>query len=84
MWIMFAGASITNIIYIVWGSARRSKWDMAPEEWLQYKEQYNKEKADKKAAKKAKREKKQEEKEAQGNKSAKGKKEPKETKAGAT
>lgn len=56
MWIIFVGATITNVIYIIWGKASRSKWDMTPEEWEVYKAQLDKDKADKKAEKKARKE----------------------------
>lgn len=72
MWIMFAGASITNILYVVFGSARRSKWDMKPEEWEEAKKGIDKEKEDKKAAKQAKKDKKKAEKEGKAGKSSEG------------
>ncbi|KAI4456695.1 solute carrier family 17 [Holotrichia oblita] len=62
MWIIFIGASVTNILYIVMGKATRSKWDMLPEEWDEYKNKLDQEKAEKKAKALEKKAKQQEEK----------------------
>ncbi|XP_022916259.2 putative inorganic phosphate cotransporter isoform X2 [Onthophagus taurus] len=52
MWIIFAIASITNIIYVIWGEADRRPWDMNPDEKAAYHDAADKKKAEK-AAKKA-------------------------------
>lgn len=61
MWIIFIGASVTNILYVLMGNATRAKWDMLPEEWTEYKTKLDQEKEEKRAKALEKKAKKQEE-----------------------
>ncbi|GJQ72221.1 hypothetical protein Trydic_g3312 [Trypoxylus dichotomus] len=55
MWIIFGGASVTNILYVAMGSANRSKWDMSPEDWEEYKKSLDQKKEDRRKAKQEKK-----------------------------